>query len=63
MVIDVLPTAAFPHKTNLTAFFAAFGFCKILFLLVSVVAFYFFEQSHIWKYNSQKAELFTDKVI
>jgi hypothetical protein len=46
MVIEVLPTAALPQSTSFTAFLAALGFCKILFLFCST-GFYFFEQSHI----------------
>lgn len=47
MVMDVLPTAALPHKTSLTAFLPAFGFCRILDLLVSVAGFGFLQESHI----------------
>ena len=46
-MIEVFPTAALPHKTNLTAFLEGGGFCKILAFLLSVYAFYLFPQ-HIF---------------
>ena len=45
--MEVLPTAAFPHKTNLTALLDEFGFDSIFPRVGSVVVFSFLHESHI----------------
>ena len=47
IVIEVLPTAAFPQRTNLTAFLEALGFDRIFDLLGSFDGFSFLHESHI----------------
>jgi hypothetical protein len=48
MVIEVFPTAALPHKTNLTAFLLAMGFCRTFDFSLSL-GFSGFEKKHINK--------------
>lgn len=53
MVMEVLPTAAFPHSTSFTALFDELGLCRIFDLLGSLLGFYFLHESHITIYYYQ----------
>ena len=45
--MEVLPTAALPQRTNLTAFLELLGLCSIFDFDGSLLGFYFLHESHI----------------
>ena len=47
IVMEVFPTAAFPHRTNLTARLDELGLCRIFDLPCSLDGFSFLQESHI----------------